>query len=221
MIRCDITANELQRRVDAERPGWQARATARTEGFRMRGSYDDSESPIWSEIKQVFIDLQERENAPSANESLEAKKEYDLEHFRPKGSVKPWKVPPELVCAGVRVNQTMAKEPGYHLLPYHVLNYSVACAKCNSELKKDHFPIKGTRDPGRIPQPCRAVKAHGSSSPSGSWMMIQRGSSLFRDSLRRLLGRAGSFNHQRALLTIAFFKLDESKQAARTLSWKG
>jgi len=80
---------------------------------------------MWSEIKQVFIDLQERKCA-FCERPLESKKEYDVEHFRPKGSVKPWKPTAALIAAGVTINQTTTKEPGYHLLPYNLLNYTVA-----------------------------------------------------------------------------------------------
>lgn len=209
MIRCDITAAELNRRVEAEKPGWQVRATARTESFRTRGSYDDNESPIWSEIKQVFIDLQERKCA-FCERALESKKEYDIEHFRPKGSVKPWKVPPELISAGVQVNQTTAKEPGYHLLPYHVLNYSVACAKCNSELKSDCFPIKGTRDAtGEDPAAMQAREEAWLIFPIGRLDEDPEKLITFQGLSPQAAGRAGSFNHRRALLTIAFFKLDD------------
>lgn len=209
MIRYDITTEELARRVEVEKPGWQTRATQRTERFRTRGAYDDSESPIWSEIKQVFINLQERKCA-FCERALESKKEYDVEHFRPKSSVKPWKVPPEIAAAGVQVAQSSAKEPGYHLLAYHIGNYSVACAKCNSELKSDYFPIRGTRNPkSDDPQALQTEEDAWLIFPLGRVDDDPEGLITFRGISPQAVSRANSFAHQRALLTIAFFKLDD------------
>jgi hypothetical protein len=208
VIRYDISQAELEFRVDAERATWRDRAKLRTDAFRRRGSYDNSEKPIWSEIKQVFIDLQ-RGKCAFCERPLESKKEYDVEHFRPKSSVKPWNVPAELTAAGIQINQTTANEPGYYLLSYNLLNYTLACAKCNSELKSDYFPIRGTRqlsseDPitlqaaeeawlifpvGKIDDPEKLITFHGLSPQA--------------------VAPAGSFAHQRALLTIAFFHLDD------------
>ena len=100
MIRYDISQAQLERLVDSENATWRERAKERTEAFRKSRRYDNSEQPIWSEIKQVFIDLQKKKCA-FCERPLESKKEYDVEHFRPKSSVKPWKVPPELTAAGI------------------------------------------------------------------------------------------------------------------------
>lgn len=209
MIRYSITPAELNRRVEAEKPGWQARADLRTAAFRAAGSYDSDESPIWSEIKQVFIDLQERKCA-FCERPLESKKEYDIEHFRPKSSVKPWKVAPELTAAGVVVNQTAARDAGYHLLPYNVLNYSVACAKCNSELKRDCFPIQGVREssgenPARMQQSEQAWLIF----PIGSFDEDPEDLIGFHGLSPQAVAQPGGFRHQRALVTIAFFALDD------------
>jgi len=209
MIRYSITPAELNRRVEAEQPGWQARADLRTEAFRAAGSYDNDESPIWSEIKQVFIDLQEGKCA-FCERPLESKKEYDIEHFRPKSSVKPWKVAPELTAAGVVVNQTTAKDAAYHLLPYNVLNYSVACAKCNSELKGDYFPIRGVRDSsGEAPASLQTSEQAWLIFPIGSLDEDPETLITFHGFSPQAVARAGGFKHQRALVTIAFFMLDD------------
>jgi hypothetical protein len=212
MIRYDITSAKLKHRVNVEKPSWQARADARTETFRACGHYDVSEVPIWSEIKKVFIDLQKRKCA-FCERPLESKKEYDIEHFRPKGNVKPWNVPAELTVAGIKVNQTKNKEPGYHLLPYNVLNYSVACAKCNSELKSDCFPIKGMRNSsGDDPASMQAGEEAWLIFPIGRLDEDPQDLITFRSLLPQAAAQTGSFRHQRALLTIAFFKLDDFNQ---------
>jgi len=79
--------------------------------------------------------------------SLESKKygkiEQDVEHFRPKASVKNWPVPAALKKLGVAPTAVPAGAKGYHLLPHHLFNYAAACKPCNSVLKKDYFPIAG------------------------------------------------------------------------------
>jgi hypothetical protein len=209
VIRYDISRTELERRVDVQKAGWRDRAAARTETFRLRKSYDASESPIWSEIKQVFIDLQERKCA-FCERPLESKKEYDVEHFRPKGSVKPWKASAALTGAGVAIRQTAAKEPGYHLLPYHLLNYAAACAKCNSELKSDYFPIRGVRQPtGEDPAKLRRAEQAWLIFPLGKIDENPENLITFRGFSPQAAKRPGTFAHRRALVTIEFFKLDD------------
>ena len=72
--------------------------------------------------------------------------ELDIEHFRPKGNVKMWHCPPQLIREGVKLTATVIAGSGYHLLSYHLRNYAVACKSCNSGLKKDNFPIAGPYD---------------------------------------------------------------------------
>ena len=103
--------------------------------------------PRWSKIKQVYIDLQ-CSKCCFCEKPLEGKIEQDVEHFRPKAEVKPWNVPAKLVAEGVTVKQPAngASEPGYTRLPYEPFNYAMSCKTCNSTLKKNLFPIEGTRD---------------------------------------------------------------------------
>jgi len=214
MIRCEVKPapdglqTELEKRAEAVKKGWRVRADALTEAFGTAGKYEET-SPIWSEIKDVFIEIQKRKCA-FCERPLESKKEYDIEHFRPKGSVKPWKVPAELTDAGIVVNQTTAKEGGYYLLPYHLLNYSVACAKCNSELKSDYFPILGTRFPrGVDPATLQADEKAFLIYPLGDLDEDPERLITFHGLSPQAAARKGSFAHRRALLTIAFFKLDD------------
>lgn len=214
MIRCEVKPAqgglqaELEARAEKVKKGWRARADALTDGFRTAGKYEET-SPIWSEIKDVFIEIQNRKCA-FCERPLESKKEYDIEHFRPKGSVKPWKVPPELTAAGIVVNQTAAKDEGYYLLPYHLLNYTVACAKCNSELKSDYFPILGTRQPtGEDPAALQAAEKAWLIYPLGDLDEDPEKLITFHGLSPQAAARKGSFNHRRALLTIAFFYLDD------------
>lgn len=75
---------------------------------------------------------------------LYGKIEFDLEHFRPKSSVKAWPDPSrhpwqyDFETGG-------ADEAGYFWLPYDLQNYAASCKVCNTSLKSNYFPIAGTR----------------------------------------------------------------------------
>ena len=66
--------------------------------------------------------------------------EHDLEHFRPKSSVDAW---PGATDFSFAVGA--ASPSGYFWLAYNLENYAAACKKCNSPLKKNYFPVPGTR----------------------------------------------------------------------------
>src|SRR5260221_1573301 len=75
-------------------------------------------------------------------ESVEfGKGEQAVEHFRPKGNIKPWKLPAGLTAAGVALATPPAQKSGYFLLSYDLFHYSAACHPCNSALKREYFPV--------------------------------------------------------------------------------
>lgn len=122
MIRYDIAPDELLRRIEEHVPGWLKRAATRTERFRKAGRYDEK-SGIWSEIKDVYRDLQgdkcafcERQLAGKPYGSIE----HDVEHYRPKSSVRVW---PPVEAPAYDFPTGHASEAGYYLLAYHPLNY--------------------------------------------------------------------------------------------------
>ena len=124
MIRYPVTEAELEQRVDAAVASWRSRAATRTARFIAAGGYDESSS-IWSEIKPVFMKLQNDKCAYCERQLASADSggavEHDLEHFRPKSSVVVW---PD--GAGVSFATGTASPAGYFWLAYHLLNYSVA-----------------------------------------------------------------------------------------------
>ena len=146
MIRYDVTLGELHEMVEMYAPGWTARARKRTESLRAAGRYAES-SPIWSEVKPVFMQLQGDAKCCYCERKFESgaggRHELDLDHFRPKGNVRKWPCPQRLIDGGVSLTASPGAGNGYHLLAYHLLNYAAACKSCNSEYKKDHFPIAG------------------------------------------------------------------------------
>ena len=150
MIRYDIDADGLRALIEQLVPGWIARAQARTETFRDRGRYEE-QNPIWSEIKPVFMRVQGNGKCCFCERKFESgdlgRYELDVEHFRPKGNIRPWSCPQSLIGDGVTLTTPPDANNGYYLLSYSFLNYAVACKACNSGLKKDCFPIAGAYDP--------------------------------------------------------------------------
>jgi hypothetical protein len=69
--------------------------------------------------------------------------EHDIEHYRPKSSVKAW--PTAKIKKALKLNYQFttgnASANGYYLLPYNILNYATACKVCNTPLKSNYFPI--------------------------------------------------------------------------------
>lgn len=149
MIGYRVNLSELEARVEAAKGGWLARARERTEAFRAAGDYEES-SNIWSEIKDAFLDLQ-YDKCAFCERKLGGKsynrKEYDIEHFRPKNAVKAWPSQSFKTARKLSYNFPLgeAAKKGYHLLPYNILNYTVACTGCNSSLKASYFPVGGKR----------------------------------------------------------------------------
>ena len=72
--------------------------------------------------------------------------ELDLEHFRPKRTVKKWPCPPDLTAQDFSPAAPPVGNNGYYLLSYHLQNYAASCKPCNSGLKKSYFPISGQYD---------------------------------------------------------------------------
>jgi hypothetical protein len=127
-----------------------AKAAQRTEGLRRAGRYDEK-AGIWNRVKAVYWEFQHgkcaycerRLAAPSFGGAVE----YDVDHHRPKNGVQEW---PTLEIRRerditYRFSTGGPFPEGYYLLAYHVLNYAIACKKCNSPLKANFFPVAGQR----------------------------------------------------------------------------
>ena len=147
MIRYDCDFDQLRALVDEYKPRWRVRAKQRTDKFRELGVYSESSS-IWGEIKAVYMRIQVAKCCFCERkfEGGFSQYELDLEHFRPKRSVKEWPCPPGLAAIKGSPTSPPVENNGYYLLSYHILNYAVACKPCNSGLKKSYFPISGNYD---------------------------------------------------------------------------
>jgi hypothetical protein len=163
MIRYPIAFAALEALVDAESPTWRGKAKVRTDGFVAAGKYEES-SPIWSDVKPVFMKLQHNkcaycERMLAAGDHGGAI-EHDLEHFRPKSSVVDWPG-----ATDFSFSLGAPSPPGYFWLAYHLQNYAASCKKCNSPLKKNYFPVPSARgaavaDPAALNQSEKPFLVH-------------------------------------------------------------
>lgn len=212
MIRYEITREDLGKMIEAAVPGWLDKAAQRTELFAKAGTYDEKSS-IWSDVKGVYMQLQGREKCIYCERKLEAtelgKIEQDVEHFRPKSNVRAWKLPQELVQAGVQVTDPDNDAGGYYLLPYDIFNYSASCKPCNSVLKKDYFPIAGRYQlNGKKPEALLAKEKPLLLYPIGNFDVDPEALIGFHGVSPQALARSG-YERDRALTTISFFRLDD------------
>ncbi len=145
MIRYAITARDLNARIDAHSASWRERAEARTASLVAAGRYDEGTS-IWSEVKAVFMDVQFNK-CIFCERQFEGEEfgriEHDLEHFRPKSSVKRWPTGRRAGLFDFPLGSPNTK--GYFWLAYDLGNYAASCKVCNSTLKSNAFPIAGHR----------------------------------------------------------------------------
>lgn len=229
MIRYPITSENLLQEIAQKMPGWQQRAGLLTEELRSMGRFFTSDEgkgkEIWGEIKQIFIQIQHGKCLyceTRMQDGKEVPKVHEVEHYRPKAKVVAW--PSARSDVRRRYNITWetggGAEPGYYLLAYHPLNYAIACTRCNSSLKKNYFPIAGERQ----------TQANNPASMNGEKpLLLFPFGDLDADDPQDLIAWDGvlpkprhdsGLPFQRAISTIAFFKLDSealSKERARVL----
>lgn len=211
MIGYRIAQADLETLIEQESPGWLQKAATRTETFRQKGRYEESSS-IWSQVKPVYMKLQGDCKCAYCERKLESvdygKSEQDVEHFRPKGAVRVWKIPKRLEDLGIKAAAVPNKGRGYYLLPYHPFNYAAACKPCNSALKKDYFPVADRHD--------LQIDSLGGLLKEKPYLIYPLGD--FDEAPERLIrfhgvspqavARSGH-RRARALVTIEFFKLDD------------
>lgn len=219
MIAYRISRPELEALIEAESPGWLQRATARTNTFRQLGHYAEASS-IWSEVKGVYMRMQGQSKCAYCERKLESvefgKVEQDVEHFRPKGSVREWKIPKELESQDIKATAAPGPGRGYFLLPYHPFNYSAACKPCNTALKKDHFPIAGNYDlTGDDPAALANEKPY-LICPIGNFDDDPEDLIRFHGVSPQPTATTGH-DRKRALVTIEFFKLDDGTKRKNLL----
>ncbi len=154
MIRIQMRANEtleglIDRAVPAagKKKSWRDRAATYTTKSGTAKKFIAKGAPDWGEVKGIYVVLQSAKCA-YCEKYLEASErlantnvgavEQDVEHFRPKNSVKAWT--PNVPLGFPFSNGTPG---GYYMLALDIWNYCVACKTCNSRYKSDRFPIEG------------------------------------------------------------------------------
>lgn len=137
MIRYPITDAELRKQIGST---WLASAKSNTDALKKAKAYDKTVvTENWSKIKPVFMKLQHNKCGYCEQKREESAIEFDVEHFRPKSTVKPWHKgsPPSDLAKAVGSVDTR----GYHLLAFDYRNYLVSCKTCNTTYKSDAFPV--------------------------------------------------------------------------------
>ena len=145
MIGYRVDPRELRRRIREHDPNWLAQA-------------ENSEEPAWSRIKDVFVSIQHfkcgycerpmprpqrRAGADAADQTWGGRREYDLEHFRPRRRVTRWPTATSRFQYEFETGEDM--DGGYPWLAHDCLNYLVSCKTCNQDNKKTCFPVGGAR----------------------------------------------------------------------------
>ena len=210
MIRYAITKATLDADITTTNASWFADAAAVLAGLPAPPASKDFK-PLWSKIKQLYIDLQ-NSKCCFCEKPLEGKIEQDVEHFRPKAEVKPWKVPAQLAAEGLSVQQPAdgSAEDGYSQLAYQPFNYAMSCKTCNSTLKRNLFPIEGTRDSASVdPSTMKAEKAL-FIYPIGSFDTDPEDLIGF-EALSPVPRNASGYGRRRALVAIEVFRLDRRR----------
>ncbi len=198
--------------IGAVNPTWLERAARRTEELRTAGQYKESSS-IWSEIKSVYLKFQGASKCAFCERKLEAVPyglaEQAVEHFRPKGGIKPWRVPAALAKAGVAVADTPKGPGGYYLLAYDLFNYSASCHPCNSALKQNYFPVAGSHDVQGARPEAMLKEQPLLIYPIGDFDDPPEDLIHFHGISPQAVETAGH-KRNRALVTIEFFRLDST-----------
>ncbi len=212
MIRYDVSLTDLEEQVDRKSKTWRARALARKTELRRTKVYATG-GPGWSDIKIVYMTLQGGGKCVYCERKLEAVEigliEQDVEHFRPKSQVSPWPIPDRLTTFKIPITKPKATG-GYYLLPHELYNYAASCKPCNSVCKVDYFPISGTyKLDGNDPTKLKTEKPL-LIYPLGTWDDDPESLIRFNGISPYAIKKTGHGKH-RALVTIAFFKLDDVK----------
>jgi len=210
MIRVPVTPDQLAELIQAHCPGWAVRAQARTDALVADDAVQDFPS-LWSDVKYVYITIQKSKCVYCEKKLENQPIEHDVEHYRPKKKVVRWRIPRSIASLVTSIQQPpRGSEPGYRLLAYHPLNYAASCKICNTILKKNYFPIAGTRivtsrDPASL-----TVERPLLPYPIGD--LDEDPESLIEFYGLTPRARDGGFRHERALVAIAIFQLNNSRK---------
>ena len=215
MIRYPIRKRKLEALVDDESPAtnrkqsWRDRAKEKTDEMRTAGKF--LKGPSWSEIKKVYMRLQNNKCA-YCEKRLEAEDvgagEHDVEHYRPKNPVRSWNYNDEITF-----NVNDGSPNGYYILAYNLQNYCTSCRSCNSTLKYRYFPIEGQQELVNVEdiRSLNRLEKPFIPYPIGSIDENPEKIISFEGTAPVPVTSRGK-RHRRALVTIKFFKLDTREE---------
>ena len=125
MIRYAISYEDLETLIETKKPGWLKRAAKKTETYRKAKRYV-KDSSIWSEVKPFYMNVQGNSKCAYCERKLESvtygKAEQDVEHFRPKGNVRAWKIPKRLKDQGIVPSTLLMAQKNREPLPLRHAN---------------------------------------------------------------------------------------------------
>jgi hypothetical protein len=219
MVRHAIARARLIELIARERPNWIRRARERTATYARAAGYTGG-SEFWGEIKNVYIRLQHEKCAYCETKlqgAVLASKVHEVEHFRPKQSVRAWPDPrlPHLKDFIPSWATGEASASGYHQLAYHPFNYAIACTRCNSTLKSNYFPVRGRREVGGTDPSRMAGEGALLIYPVSDIDDDPRDIVTFDGVLAVPVHGGDGVAYQRAVTTIAFFQLNSEDLALR------
>ncbi len=196
MIWIERDLETIKRQVDALVPTWHSRAKRRSAKINKKAVYEEKTS-IWSEVKPIFMYLQQNRcvycDRFIANSEV-GSVEHDLEHYRPKGRV---------------TEEDGSYTRGYYWLAYDLENFSVACKTCNQGLKKDSFPIAGTR--GTVPTAISSLNQ--TELPLLLFPLVDNPDEFLTfNGVTPTPKFKRGLKHQRAQVTIDFFRLADTER---------
>ncbi len=218
MIRYPIQREDLIQRIQTLNPGWLGKAQERTAQYVKAQDYTDG-SEFWGLIKQVYIDLQHEKCAYCETRlqgAAYASKVHEVEHFRPKSSVKAWPDRKKKAWSGFPSNIATGStsDKGYYALAYHPFNYAIACTRCNSTLKSNFFPLRGSRDVSladpSLGQAEDALLVYPVSDIDADPAQL-----IAFDGVLAVPRQTAGADHARALTTIYFFDLNHQDLTSR------
>ncbi|MCY3842849.1 MAG: hypothetical protein OXH69_04835 [Acidobacteria bacterium] len=145
MIGYRVGRRTLKRLIRQHDPDWLRKA-------------ENGDQPDWGDIKDVFVRIQHykcgycerlmpRPQRPAGDGTTGAiwggRREYDVDHFRPKRQVRRWPTAESGFRYAFETGDFMAG--GYPWLSHDFLNYLASCKTCNQDNKKTYFPVAGRR----------------------------------------------------------------------------
>ena len=193
------------------KPEWLIRATALT-ATNVAASRLVEAGSIWSEIKSVYMDWQ-ADKCVYCEFPLGGSSTQDVEHFRPKSKISVW---PKASAPPYNFGTGMGQDTGYYWLAFDPCNYAASCKDCNSALKRDYFPVAGTRGTATA----HVTQLNASERPLllfpfGDWGDDPNEFLVFKGIFVEPKSGLTPANAQRAKVMIDFFRLNERRNLLR------